>query len=182
MGSSLPKASILPPQYFTLWQCPSSPAALGSHLQTSPPTPFPDCLRMPQLCCAAGGVCLARPSPPHRSGEDKLLYLPLFWHLRAVTPWGRMREVSTQVHTFALGNGSESVSWVLKIKEKSTNKPGQMEALVTDEDTGDGDKHEGLSGRSWGCGEPMAPAGSISVHCSHWASPRGGCGDETRLA
>lgn len=57
-----------------------------------------------------------------------------------------------------------------------------MEALVKAEDTGDRDKHEELRGRSWGCGEPLAPAGIISAHCSHWASPEGGCGAETGLA
>lgn len=57
-----------------------------------------------------------------------------------------------------LGNGSVSVSWILTIKERTTKKPGQMAALVKAEDTGDRDKHEGLHGRSWGCGGPLGPA------------------------
>ena len=67
-------------------------------------------------------------------------------------------------------------------KRKINKKPGQMAALVKAEDTGDGDKHEGLHGRSWGCGEPLAPAGSICTRCSLRASPGGGRGDETGLA
>lgn len=44
---------ILPPQPFTLWKSPSSPAAPESQLQTPHPLLFPDCLRMPQPRCAA---------------------------------------------------------------------------------------------------------------------------------
>lgn len=33
-----------------------------------------------------------------------------------------------------------------------------MAALVKAEDMGDRDKHEGLRGRSWGCGGPLGPA------------------------
>lgn len=57
-----------------------------------------------------------------------------------------------------------------------------MAALVKAEDTGDRDKHEGLRGRSWGCGEPPALAGSISARGSLRASPGGGRGDKTGLA
>lgn len=34
-----------------------------------------------------------------------------------------------------------------------------MAALVKAEDMGDRDKHEGLHGRSWGCGGTSGPAG-----------------------
>lgn len=67
-------------------------------------------------------------------------------------------------------------------KRKKQQKTGQMAALVKAEDTGDRDKHEGLRGRSWGCGEPPALAGSTSARRSLRASPGGGCGDETGLA
>lgn len=54
--------------------------------------------------------------------------------------------------------------------------------MVKTEDTEDRNKHEGLCGRSWGSGEPLALDKSISTHCSLWASPGGGCGDEIGLA
>lgn len=48
-------------------------------------------------------------------------------------------------------------------KRKNNKTTGQMAALVKAEDTGHRDKHEGPCGRTWGCREPLAPAGSISA-------------------
>lgn len=99
-----------------------------------------------------GGICL------ERSAADELSHLPVFWLWGAgtlqlpreprqgCTVWGWEKSQG-------LGKGV-SISFLdPDNKRKNHKKTGQMAALVKAEDMGDRDKHEGLHGRSWGCGD-----------------------------
>lgn len=99
-----------------------------------------------------GGICL------ERSAADELSHLPVFW-LRGAGTLQLPREPRQGCTVWGweksqgFGKGV-SISFLdPDNKRKNHKKTGQMAALVKAEDMGDRDKHEGLHGRSWGCGD-----------------------------
>lgn len=115
---------------FPLRKGPGSPAVLGPQLQTPHPLLLPDCLKMLQSRCAARWDLLGKTlreqgemnfpiSPSSGFGELAPRDCPGSRGRAARRGAGRSQHTG---HAFTLGNGSESVSWVLKIKEKNNKK------------------------------------------------------------
>lgn len=133
MGPSPP--GMLPPQPFPLQKDPGSPAALGPQLQTPHPLLFPDCLKMPQSHCAARWDLLGKTLREQGEMNFPISQSSGFGELAprdCLGSWGRAarRGAGRSQHTghaFALGNGSVSVSWVLKIKEKTTKNQARWQ-------------------------------------------------------